>query len=275
MANESLPRFETAAPPAAPIALRLARSAGAGLASATARLTDLLVPPSCVSCRVPLARQDALCAACWQEVDFIRPPLCDRLGIPLPYDTGGPTVSAAALANPPAFDRARAVARYDGVMRKLVHGLKYADRHEGVGLLGRWLAGAAAELVRDCDVIVPVPLNRWKLWQRRFNQAAVLAHALGAETGLPVDVTALVRSRRTASQVGLTANQRRRNVQGAFGVRETARANVAGRSILLIDDVITTGATAEACTRALRRAGAARVDVAALAIVVDGVTSAA
>ena len=233
-------------------------------------LLNVIVPPLCLSCRTPVEATDALCAACWRRIDFITAPVCDRLGIPLPYDTGGPTVSAAALAHPPVYDRARAVARFDDRVRHLVHRLKYGDQHDGVALFGRWLRGAAAPLLPETDLIVPVPLNRWRLWQRRFNQAALLAQALGRETGIAVDPVALVRARATPSQVGMTADQRRRNVQGAFRVPPGKRALIAGRNILLIDDVITTGATADACARVLKRAGAERVDVAAIAMVTPG-----
>lgn len=233
-------------------------------------LTDVVVPPLCLSCRAHIEVADALCATCWRRIDFITAPVCDRLGIPLPYDTGGPTVSVAALANPPVYDRARAVARFDDRVRYLVHRLKYSDQHDGVALLGRWLHGAAAPLLPGTDLIVPVPLNRWRLWQRRFNQAALLAQALGRHSQIPVDPLVLVRGRATPSQVGMTADQRRRNVQGAFQVPARKRALIAGRNILLVDDVITTGATVDACARVLKRFGAARVDVAAVALVTRG-----
>lgn len=252
-------------------AARLYEIVAARLTAGSRSLTDLLVPPVCLVCRVPLADHDTLCAACWASLDFIRPPLCDRLGIPLPFDTGGVTVSAAALANPPDYDRARAVARFDGVMRRMVHGLKYSDRHEAVALFGQWLAGAARELLTGAHVIVPVPLNRWRLWRRRFNQAAILAQSLSRVSGVPADPLILIRSRATGSQVGLTVDQRRRNVQGAFEVPAAKRALVEGRNVLLLDDVITTGATASACARTLKRCGAARVDVIALALVDEAV----
>ena len=230
-------------------------------------LADILVPPLCLVCRGRLEVADALCAGCWRRIGFITAPVCDRLGIPLPYDTGSVTVSAAALARPPVYDRARAVAQFDDIMRRLVHGLKYGDRHDGVVLFGRWLHGAAAPLLPGTNLIVPVPLNRWRLWQRRFNQAALLAQSLGRQAGVRVDPLALVRVRATASQVGMTADQRRRNVQAAFQVPPRKRDQIAGRNILLVDDVVTTGATVEACARVLKRAGAARVDVVALALV--------
>lgn len=234
-------------------------------------LIDFVLPPVCVACGTRVASRDALCPGCWRQVSFIRPPVCDRLGVPLPYDTGVRTVSATALADPPVYDRARAVARYAGVMRDLIHGFKYADRHHPRRLFGRWLMVAGRELLADADLIVPVPLHRFRLLRRRFNQAAILAREVGRESGLPVDPLLLERVKRTASQVGMTADQRRRNVQAAFRVAPGRRGDVENSNVVLVDDVITTGATVDAAARALRVAGAARVDVLALAIVVDAV----
>ena len=232
-----------------------------------AACADIVVPPSCLVCRTSLEEHHVLCAACWREVHFIRAPLCDVLGIPLPFDAGERTVSAGALARPPAYDRARAVAHFSGSMRTLVHQFKYADRHDARALFGRWLAEAGRELLDGADVLVPVPLTRWRLLARRFNQAAILAHELSRQVGLGLDTHLLQRGRFTKTQVGLTHDQRRRNVAGAFSVTRSRRASLQGRNVLLVDDVITTGATAEACARALKRAGAARVDVLALALV--------
>jgi len=237
------------------------------LRSLGARLTDLVVPPVCLSCQTPLSGHNALCPDCWQQIDFIQVPLCDRLGIPLPFDTGGRMISAAAVANPPVYRRARAVASYDGVMRCLIHGFKYSDRHDLRSLFGNWLQQAGGELLRDADIIVPVPLNRLRLLRRRFNQAAILSGELGRLTGIDHIPTTLRRVRATPTQVGLTHDQRRRNVRGAFVVGRKERPRITGRRILLIDDVITTGATVDACAKALLTAGAESVDVLALALV--------
>jgi ComF family protein len=245
----------------------LARLAGHGFVAARARVADFLLPPVCLKCRKPLGGHDALCARCWRNIAFIRAPLCDQLGIPLPYDSGVKTISAAALADPPVYDRARAAAHFDGVVRDLIHGLKYADRHDGRRLLGRWLSTAGAEFLLEADVIIPVPLHRWRLFTRRFNQAAILAQELARQRDLPWDPTALHRVKATPQQVGLTRDQRRRNMAAAFAVPAAARARIADRNIILIDDVITTGATVDACARALKAAGAARVDVLAVAMV--------
>jgi ComF family protein len=246
-------------------------TADGGLRRVVGTIADLLMPPLCLSCHAPLNSHDALCPSCWSKIDFIRAPLCDRLGLPMPFDTGGSMISAAAIADPPEYDHARAVARFDGVMRSLVHDLKFRDRHDARRLFGRWLVQAGAELLEDADVIVPVPLTRWRLWSRRFNQAAILAQEVSRLARISVEPLALQRTRRTAPQVGLTRLQRRKNVAGAFAVAADQKAKIAGARVVLIDDVITTGATARACARALKRAGAARVDVLALAMVTDAV----
>ncbi len=247
-----------------------ARSLRAGLSTA-----DLLVPPVCASCRTLVADHDTLCPDCWRSIDFIRPPLCDVLGIPLPYSSGGRMVSAAALAHPPSYRRARAVAHYNDRLRDLVHGLKYADQQHGGRLFGRWLAVAGQDLIADADVIVPVPLARFRLWRRRFNQAAVLSQRLSMVTGITYAPMALKRTKATTSQVGLTSEQRRRNVQGAFQVPDRARSHIEGRQVLLVDDVVTTGSTVDSASRALLEAGAAAVDILTLALVTGEIPASA
>ncbi len=232
-------------------------------------LADIVVPPVCLACRTPLARHHAVCGACWRQISFIRQPLCDRLGLPMPFGTGEGMVSAAAVANPPAYGRARAVAAYDGVMRDLIHGFKYADRHDARRLFGAWLASAAAPLLPGITMIVPVPLAWSRLVRRQFNQAAILAQETSRLTGIPYAPGILRRIRATRSQVGLTRLERGHNVSGSFAVASRRRARLQGASVLLIDDVITTGATVNACARVLLAAGARRVDVLCLGLVVE------
>jgi predicted amidophosphoribosyltransferase len=146
-------------------------------------VADFLLPPVCIACRARIGSHGLLCCDCFAKIDFIVPPLCARIGVPLPYDAGAPYLSAAAIAAPPVYDRARAVARYSETMRDLIQSFKYRDRQEGLSLFGRWLARAGAELLSDADLIVPVPLYRARLWWRRFNQSAMLAQGLSRETG--------------------------------------------------------------------------------------------
>jgi ComF family protein len=200
---------------------------------------------------------------------MIERPYCERLGTPFAVDLGMPLLSPAAMADPPVFERARAAAHYDGIARALVHRLKYGDRLELAQALGTMMARAGAELLADADLIVPVPLHRSRLWQRRFNQAVALAQVIAERSGIPCAPLLLSRVKRTRQQVGLTRAQRQQNLQGAFRVAEHLRPRLGGQRILLVDDVLTTGSTANAAARALLRAGAAKVDVLAFARVVS------
>jgi len=260
-ADEGVPPQAALRPPAGRIAgsLRVAFDA----------VTDFLLPPVCIGCRTPIDRHGQLCGACWSKIDFITPPLCDRLGIPLPFDTGEIMLSAGALADPPAYDRARATACYSTTMRELVQSFKYRDRQEGLPLFGRWLVQAGEGLLADADLLVPVPLHRSKLWSRRFNQSALLAGEVSRLSGVRADPTMLKRVKKTLSQVGLTADQRRRNVSGAFGVDGERAKDLKDARVVIVDDVITTGATIEACARVLRKAGVARADALVLARAVE------
>jgi ComF family protein len=205
-------------------------------------------------------------------VTFLGPPLCRGCGFPFELAPAAPAAEgalcAACHADPPAFDRARAVMAYDAGSRGLVLAFKHADRTEAAPPFARWMARAGAELLAEADVIAPVPLHRWRLLARRYNQAALLANQLGRLSGLPVVPDLLVRRRNTPSQGRLSAAGRSRNVAGAFAVHPRHAARVRGRCVLLVDDVLTTGATVAACTRVLRRAGAGQVDVLTLARVV-------
>jgi ComF family protein len=230
---------------------------------------DAALPPLCPACRRPVADDGGLCPGCWSQLSFITPPYCERLGIPFAYDPGPGVLSMQAIADPPAYQRARAAVRYDEIARTLVHALKYGDRLDLAPTLGRWMVQAGAPLLAEADALVPVPLHWRRLWWRRFNQSAALAEVIAARVNLPV-AHALARVKATRQQVGLTASERALNVQGAFRVPEAARADVKGRRLVIVDDVLTSGATIDACSRVLLRAGAATVDVLVFARVVDG-----
>lgn len=209
----------------------------------------------------------SLCIACWGKLQHLDEPVCDMLGTPFAYDQGPGSLSAAAIANPPEWDRSRAAVAFDDASRGLVHALKYEDRQEAGQLMARLMARAGRLLIAEADVLVPVPLYRWRLWQRRFNQSAFLAQHIAGMTRKPWRADVLYRRRRTKSQVGLDPAARRKNVKGAFVVAPKAVAAIAGKTVLLIDDVRTTGATAEACAMALKAAGAARVTLVSFALV--------
>lgn len=229
---------------------------------------DAALPPLCASCRTPLSDVGGLCPACWSHVSFIAPPYCERLGIPFAYDPGPGILSMEAIADPPAYGRARAAVRYDDIARDLVHRLKYGDRLDLATSMGRWMARAGRELLDDADALVPVPLHWRRLWGRRFNQAAVLAKAAAADSGVPVLTAALRRMRATTQQVGLSRSARATNVQGAFAVTKEGKAAIYRKRLVVVDDVLTSGATVDACAKALLHAGASNVDVLVFARVV-------
>lgn len=240
----------------------------AGWTHAARLALDVALPAQCVACREPVAG-DGLCGACWSKLSFIAPPFCARLGIPFVYDPGPGVLSMQAIADPPAYVRARAAVRYDDIARTLVHALKFQDRTDLAPAMGRWMARAGRELLTESDALVPVPLHWRRGWSRRFNQSGALARSIASQSGVKLAADVLKRIRPTAHQIGLPRNERAANVQGAFAVPQAYRHDVKGRRLVLVDDVLTTGATVDACARALLRAGAARVDVLVFARVVE------
>ncbi|MGQ3672152.1 ComF family protein [Xanthobacter sp. TB0136] len=255
-----------------------ARASGVMLRAWGRGLLGLALPPTCAACGQVVGDDGGLCPQCWRHLHFITPPLCVRTGAPLRRVEGGaedqPALTRAAVVDPPAFDRARAAVMFNDVARKLVHGLKYADRLDLAAIMARMMAQAGHGLLAEADMIVPVPLHMVRMWRRRFNQAALLARHLQkgrARMGqdLPVRMDILHRVRRTPSQTRLDRMQRRANVAGAFALARAGELDVRGRRVLLVDDVYTTGATLDACAALLRQAGAARVDVLTFARVDD------
>ena len=229
---------------------------------------DIALPTLCVACREPV-HGEGVCASCWANLSFIAKPCCPRLGIPFVYDPGPELLSMEAIANPPAYQRARAAVRYDEVARTLVHALKYQDRTDLASAMGRWMARAGREMLETADLLVPVPLHWRRAWHRRYYQSGALARVVERQSGVKLKGELLRRVRATEQQVGLSRSQRASNVQGAFGVSADQRSEIQGRRVVLIDDVLTSGATVDACARALLRAKAAQVDVLVFARVVD------
>jgi ComF family protein len=244
---------------------------GPGLIAAGRRALDLILPPTALDGGAAIS--PGLSADAWAKIAFVDDPVCDGCGSPFEYAPGFGERCAACMARPRAFDRARVACLYDEHSRELVLQFKHADRTDLSGLFAKWLSRSAGELIEDADAVVPVPLHPLRLLRRRYNQAAEIARPLARMAGLDYLPDALVRKRATATQGGRTAGGRRRNVQGAFSVPDNRRHLVEGRCILLIDDVLTTGATTEACARALKAAGAAHVSLAVVAKVKEAATS--
>src|SRR6476646_10046359 len=198
------------------------------LAHAAKLTLDIALPTLCVACREPVDGE-GVCAECWSKLSFIAPPFCPRLGIPFVYDPGPELLSMEAIANPPAYQRARAAVRYDDVARTLVHALKYQDRTDLAPAMGRWMARAGKELLDEADVLVPVPLHWRRGWSRRYNQSGALARVISRQSGVKLAFEALRRIRPTEQQIGLSRSERADNVQGAFKIATDRMADIQGR----------------------------------------------
>ncbi len=229
---------------------------------------DAVLPPHCLTCDAPVDVQGSLCGACFATLSFVTAPHCARCGVPFPHAGTGP-LCPACEGRPPAFEAARAALRYDAGARRLILPFKHADRTEIAGPLARHMAHAGAALLARAEVVVPVPLHCRRLLSRRYNQAALLSGWLARQAGLPHLPDLLRWSRPTPPLGERGAAERAALLDGAFAVSRRGAARVAGRRVLLVDDVMTSGATAESCARALLAAGAGAVDVLAAARVPD------
>ena len=241
---------------------------GAALRRVAATALDWLLPPQCLSCRAAVDRQGQVCAAYWRELSFIDGPMCAACGIPFDFEVGEDVLCGGCMRERPVFSSARAVMRYDDSSRRLILGFKHGDRTAAAPSFGVWMARCGTDLLAAADAVVPVPLHRIRLFARRYNQAALLAHAIARRHGIAVAPDLLTRTRATPSQGGLNPAARVANVRGAIAVRKGRGGAVADRRFVVVDDVMTTGATVSACARALLGAGAGAVDVLTLARVV-------
>jgi ComF family protein len=251
-----------------------------GVADTTSRVlrrgatlvVDALLPPLCLGCHAVVETPGTLCAPCWAKVGWLAPPLCACCGLPFEFDPGLVAAAdlrcAACLRDPPAFTRARAVFRYDEASRNLILAFKHADRTHAAPAFGQWLARAGGEVLEQADIVAPVPLHWLRLAWRRYNQSALIAQTAARTANRRCVPDLLVRSRRTPPQGELGRAERRRNVRRAFAIDPRHAGAVRGARILMVDDVFTTGATAEECARTLLAGGAAAVDVLTLARVV-------
>lgn len=230
----------------------------------------LLFPATCAGCRRLVSEPGTLCAACWPGLRQLEPPWCPVMGTPFAQEMGEGFLSAEAIASPPAFGRLRAAVAYAGVARAFVQGLKYSDRTDLARWMSRWMVRAGFELTCGADLVVPVPLHPRRYFRRRFNQSAELGRWVAHRTGLAFRPEVLDRVKATRQQVGLGERERLENVRAAFSVPDVSRPGIAGRRVLLIDDVYTTGATVNSAARCLIKAGATSVDVLTFARVLPG-----
>jgi ComF family protein len=239
--------------------------------SAATAILDLLLPPHCPTCTTLVSHQGSFCPPCFAALNFITDPLCTSCGLPFASRAyaGALHLCPTCLDHTPPWREARAALLYDDAARALILPLKHADRQENAAILATQMARIGQPLLGRADLLIPVPLHRRRLWLRGFNQAALLAQTLSRRTRTPCAPDTLRRIRPTPSLGTLSAAKRAAAMDGAIALRPSRKPLIAGRTILLIDDVMTSGATAAACTRALLDAGAAHIDVLVAARVPD------
>lgn len=226
-------------------------------------LGDVLMPPLCLGCDAPVTERQTLCAMCWKAIHFINEPFCPCCGAPFDTPMGEGALCSTCVEHRPVYEAARSVFLYDEASKPLILRFKHGDQLHGLPMFAQWLARTGESFWQDVDGIVPIPLHRWRLLKRRYNQSALLAIALGRLVHKKVCVDALVRTRPTPPQGHFSKKQRLLNVRGAFALRRSM--DVRGLNLVLVDDVLTSGATVNECARILLAAGAARVDVLTLA----------
>ncbi|AJP72465.1 ComF family protein [Sphingomonas hengshuiensis] len=231
-----------------------------------ARIAALALPPRCPGCGAVTEADHRFCAACWGRLEFLGPPWCAGCQRPFVFDRGPGALCEKCEARRPAYDGARAAVAYGDVARGVALKLKYGGRLACAETMARAMARLMPE---DAGLLVPVPLHRWRIWSRGFNQAALIAQGLSRRCGVAVDLDAVRRVKATPVLRGLGWDGRRSAVAGAFALAPGTEARIAGKTIILVDDVHTSGATASACARVLKRGGAARVILLCWARVLD------
>lgn len=235
------------------------------LKSTLRKTANMIFPPQCISCRELVEETGGLCSVCWEQIEFLSQPQCHVCGFPFELHIEGETTCGNCIKRRPYYNMARAVFAYDDKSSGLIIGFKYSDKIYASDPFARWMVRAGGDMIKESDMVIPVPLHRMRLFKRRYNQSALLAHSIARLTALEVRTDILLRRKNTKPQAGMTYSQRMTNVTGAFGINSKYKDAIKGKTILLIDDVITTGATIEACTRTMLRAGAKNVNVLTLA----------
>lgn len=229
---------------------------------------DVILPARCVITGDFVEHQGMVSSRAWAELDFVSAPFCRCCGIPFEFEVDTESLCASCLDKRPMFKTARAALKYNDTSRKMILGFKHADKTYAVQAFAPWLKRAGENMLAEADFLAPVPLHRWRLVQRRYNQAALMAHTLAQDEDIDCLPDLLLRTRATPSQGFLSAKERIRNVRKAFALNHHYKDQIKGKKIVLVDDVYTTGATVNECTKVLVRAGAAEVNVLTLARVV-------
>lgn len=234
------------------LAIRIARAAGR-------QAVDFALPPRCPGCGLIVEDPHRFCLDCWQELTFLGEPCCTRCGLPFEHDGGGEVECGGCIAEPPAFDRLRAAVAYGEIARKVALKLKYSGRPAVAETLAAFMH---RHLMLSPDaLLVPVPLHRWRIWKRGYNQSALIASALSRRSGIPAELDLIERVKATPPLKGLGRRERALAVRGAFRMSGAAKERVKGRTVILVDDVFTSGATANACAKVLKRGGAVEVNI--------------
>jgi ComF family protein len=231
---------------------------------------DVVFPPQCLVCRKIVDAAGNLCHLCWEDINFIGAPQCEKCGLPFELDVPDGLECGNCIATLPKYSKARAVFQYGGKTAKLIRSFKYEDNIHASKHFAKWMMRVGAEFIVEADIIAPVPLHKRRLFKRRYNQSALLASAISRESGIKANNALLLRVKNTPPQAGLSSGQRKKNVSGAFKLNPKYENEVIGKNIILVDDVITTGSTINACTQALLNSGAIRVNVLTLAMTVKG-----
>ncbi len=242
------------------VAQTLARGARDAVGNAVQSLVDLLMPPACMACKAPVATPLGFCADCWSALPAIDSARCVQCSVPLPIEWAAESHCLGCLHESPRFDRTAAPYRYEGPARAVVLAFKHG-REAFAGPMAAAMLRAAPGWVAENSLVAAVPLHRWRLAARGYNQAGLLAGAIANQSGAHFDPDLLVRVKATPRTKGLSRAARRRNAGGAFSLAGDGKARIAGRHVILVDDVMTSGATASAAAGVLKRGGAAGVTV--------------
>jgi ComF family protein len=230
---------------------------------------DIIFPAQCLACPTIVTVKGNLCHHCWDNIAFISSPQCEKCGMPFELENSSGMLCGNCIGeNGPRYDKARAVIQYDESSRNLITNFKYSDKTHSCKHFAAWMVRVGQEFIENADIIAPVPLHRIRLFTRRYNQSALLAKSISQQCGVPAHNRLLIRTKNTPPQASLTFKQRTINVRNAFKVNSTYANKITGKNIILVDDVITTGSTINACVRALKKSGAGEVYVLTLAMTV-------